>query len=114
MVQTNCLFSAVCVAGYSSSKNEILELSLPPKLCADENKVTNIKTFQTLTFIIVNTMSKCHFNPLAQYVCVVFRVFVLSGTLKLSTVASQTVLSAASNMSRVPGEFMRTTYFTVI
>ncbi|XP_036930237.1 WD repeat-containing protein 73 isoform X1 [Acanthopagrus latus] len=28
----------VCVAGYSSSKNEILELRLPPKLFASENK----------------------------------------------------------------------------
>lgn len=32
-------FAAVCVAGYSSSKNEILELRLPPKLLADANKV---------------------------------------------------------------------------
>lgn len=70
MTQTNCLFTGVCVAGYSSSKNEILELSLPPKLCADENKVTNINTFQTLTFIIVNTISKCHLNPLARSLCV--------------------------------------------
>lgn len=30
---------AVCVAGYSSSKNEILELRLPLKLLANENKV---------------------------------------------------------------------------
>ncbi|XP_015225537.1 PREDICTED: WD repeat-containing protein 73 [Cyprinodon variegatus] len=32
------LFSAVCVAGYDSSKNEILELCLPLKLLADEKK----------------------------------------------------------------------------
>uniref|UniRef100_A0A3Q3W5Q1 WD repeat domain 73 n=1 Tax=Mola mola TaxID=94237 RepID=A0A3Q3W5Q1_MOLML len=29
---------SVCIAGYSSSKNEIMELCLPPKLFADENK----------------------------------------------------------------------------
>ncbi|KAK5928721.1 hypothetical protein CesoFtcFv8_000315 [Champsocephalus esox] len=28
----------VCVAGYSSSKNEVLELQLPLKLFAEENK----------------------------------------------------------------------------
>lgn len=33
------VFAAVCVAGYSASKNEILELRLPPKLFADNNKV---------------------------------------------------------------------------
>lgn len=32
-------FAAVCVAGYSSSKNELLELRLPPRLLADANKV---------------------------------------------------------------------------
>lgn len=55
------MFTAVCVAGYCSSRNEILELCLPPKLFADENKVTNIKTFQTLRFIMINTTSKCQF-----------------------------------------------------
>lgn len=35
------MFTAVCVAGHMSSKNEILELRLPPKLFADENKVRN-------------------------------------------------------------------------
>ena len=33
------MFAGVCIAGYSSSTNEILELCLPPKLFADENKV---------------------------------------------------------------------------
>lgn len=33
------MFTAVCTAGSGSSKSEILELCLPPKLFADENKV---------------------------------------------------------------------------
>lgn len=36
--------SAVCVAGYGSSKNQLLELRLPLKLFAEENKVTVKKT----------------------------------------------------------------------
>ena len=32
--------AAICVAGFGSDRNEILELHLPPKLFADENKVT--------------------------------------------------------------------------
>lgn len=31
--------AALCVAGYSSAKNEILELTLPPRLLVDANKV---------------------------------------------------------------------------
>lgn len=32
--------AAICVAGFSSDRNELLELHLPPKLFADTNKVT--------------------------------------------------------------------------
>lgn len=32
-------FAAVCVAGYSPSQNELLELRLPPRLLAEANKV---------------------------------------------------------------------------
>lgn len=45
-------------------------------------------------------------SVLSLCVCVVFRVSVQSGTSKLSTVASQTVLFAASDTSLEPGEFV--------
>lgn len=108
MVETNKnnrLFTAVCVAGYCSSRNEILELCLPPKLFADENKVTNIKNISN--FEVYYYKHNIQMSLLSLCVCcVVFRVSVQSGTSKLSTVASQTVLFAASDTSPEPGEFV--------
>ena len=59
--------SAVCVAGYSSSKNEILELQLPLKLFAEENKV---KTHKVRGFIFIEAMFKSYMYSL---LCVCLR-----------------------------------------
>lgn len=98
----------MCVAGYGSSKNEILELRLPPKLFANENKVSKHQHSPNFVVVIIkNTTSKCH--SLLQFcVCVVFRVSVQNGISKLSTVVSQTGLFTASNMSQEPGESVST------
>lgn len=53
------MFTAVCVAGYSSSKNEILELLLPLKLFADENKVTICVNF---IYLKINTAFSRHLS----------------------------------------------------
>lgn len=47
------MFVGVCVAGYSQSKNEILELRLPLKLLADENKVKNQNISPNFEFIFL-------------------------------------------------------------
>lgn len=47
------VFVGVCVAGYSQSKNEILELRLPLKLLADENKVKNQDISPNFEFIFL-------------------------------------------------------------
>lgn len=85
----------MCVAGYSSSKNEILELRLPPKLFADENKVTTPFYRKTHRGDVTS-------NPQ----CGVFRASAQSGTSKLSTVASRTVPFAASDTCQEPGGFL--------
>ena len=53
-------FTAVCVAGYSSSKNEILELRLPPKLFASENKVLKHQNSPLKTQVLNVTLSLCY------------------------------------------------------
>lgn len=47
------VFVGVCVAGYSQAKNEILELRLPLKLLADENKVKNQNISPNFEFIFL-------------------------------------------------------------
>ncbi|XP_041649941.1 WD repeat-containing protein 73 isoform X2 [Cheilinus undulatus] len=54
----------VCVAGYAPSKNEILELLLPLKLLADENKVTQRLIFSS------TSAGKCHYKLLLFVWCV--------------------------------------------
>lgn len=89
------VFAAVCVAGHASSKNEILELLLPLKLFADENKVRLSLNFSFYIFK----------SGFFIYMCVVFRVSVQNGTSKWSTVGSRRVRSAASHTSRAHGAF---------
>lgn len=56
-------FADVCVAGYSSSKNEILELRLPPRLLADANKVMSQTSETSVVY--------CNKNPIDTSVCCV-------------------------------------------
>lgn len=56
-------FAAVCVAGYSSSKNEILELRLPPRLLADANKVMSQTSESSVVY--------CNKNSIDSSVCCV-------------------------------------------
>lgn len=90
------VFTAVCVAGHTLSKSEILELHLPLRLFAEENKVRRTSRLWGSVFKMSQT------EPL---LCVgVFRVSVQSGTSKLSMVVSQMVPSAASDTSQERGE----------
>lgn len=103
-----CVFTAVCVAGFSPSKNEILELHLPLKLFANENKVMT-KEFCTWAFILYPGDSNVTQSLCRVFLCVcvdAFRVSVQNGTSKSSMAVSQTVPCAASDTSQERGEFL--------
>lgn len=97
------VFVGVCVAGYSRSKNEILELRLPLKLLADENKVKIRTLVQTLSLFFSRRRFRCY-SELFLF-AVVFRVSAQNGILKFPMVVSQTVRFAASHTSLEQGEF---------
>lgn len=97
------VFVGVCVAGFSQSKNEILELRLPLKLLADENKVKIRTLVQTLSLFFSRRRFRCY-SELFLF-AVVFRVSAQNGILKFPMVVSQTVRFAASHTSLEQGEF---------
>lgn len=97
------MFVGVCVAGYSQAKNEILELRLPLKLLADENKVKIRTLVQTLSLFFSRRRFRCY-SELFLF-AFVFRVSAQNGILKFPMVVSQMVRFAASHTSLEQGEF---------
>lgn len=97
------VFVGVCVAGYSQAKNEILELRLPLKLLADENKVKIRTLVQTLSLFFSRRRFRCY-SELFLF-AFVFRVSAQNGILKFPMVVSQMVRFAASHTSLEQGEF---------
>lgn len=87
-----CFFpvAGICVAGYSSERNEILELLLPLKLYAKGNQVSRLLNKFLCALYLLSKLQNTTAQPNTLFVLNVQRASVQSGTLKCCMVDSAT------------------------